>query len=133
LLYGRDLRLPYAAASFATRRSLMAKRPQAIGQFMRVMAEAEKILHTDKEFVYKVLGKQWRVTDRKVLDAAYDAEIKALEPRLELRTDAFKAILDEVAEIDPRAKKVKPEEFIDRRYLDEMEKSGFFDKLWAKG
>src|SRR3972149_5782126 len=35
LIYGRDLRLPYAAASFATRRSLMAKRPQAIGQFMR--------------------------------------------------------------------------------------------------
>ena len=133
LLYGRDLRLPYAAASFATRCSLMVKRPQAIGQFMRAMAEAEKILHTDKEFVYKVLGKQWRVTDRKVLDAAYEAEIKALEPRLELRTEAFKAILDEVAEIDPRAKKVKPEEFIDRRYLNEMEKSGFFDKLWAKG
>jgi len=56
-----------------------------------------------------------------------------LEPRLELKPEAFKAILDEVAEIDPRAKKVKPEEFIDRRYLDEMEKSGFFDKLWAKG
>ncbi len=42
---------------------LWLKRPQAIGQFMRAMAEAEKILHTDKEFVYKVLGKKWRVTD----------------------------------------------------------------------
>ena len=76
LIYGRDLNLPYAAASFATRRSVLAKRPQAVGQFMRAMAEAAKILHTDKEFIYKVLGKQWRVTDRKVLDAAYDAEIK---------------------------------------------------------
>lgn len=133
LIHARDFRLPYAAASFATRRSLVAKRSQALGRFMRAMAEAAKILHTDREFIYKVLGKQWRVTDRKVLDAAYDAEIKALEPRLELKTDAFKAILDEVAEIDSRAKKVRPEDLIDRRFLDEMEKSGFFDKLWTKG
>ncbi|MBI2230806.1 MAG: ABC transporter substrate-binding protein [Deltaproteobacteria bacterium] len=133
LIHGQDFRLPYAAASFATRRSLVAKRPQAIGQFMRAMAEAAKILHTDKEFVYRVLGKQWRVTDRKVLDAGYDAEIKALEPRLEVKTEAFKAILEEVAEVDPRAKKVKPEDLIDRRFLDEMERSGFFDKLWTRG
>jgi ABC-type nitrate/sulfonate/bicarbonate transport system substrate-binding protein len=126
LHYGRDLRLPYAAASFATRRSLLAKRPQAIAQFMRAMAEASKILHSDKEFVYKVLGKQWRVTDRKVLDAVYNAEIKALEPRLDLREEAFKAILDEVSEIDPRARKATPEELMDCRFLDEMAKSGFF-------
>ncbi len=131
--YGADLKIPHAAAVFVTRRSVIAKRSQVIGQFMRAMAEAAKILHTDKEFVYKVLGKQWRVTDRKVLDAGYDAEIKALEPRLEVTTEAFKAILEEVAEIDPRAKKVKPEDLIDRRFLDEMERSGFFDKLWTRG
>ena len=31
----------------------------------------------------------------------------------------------------PRAKKVQPAQLIDRRYLDEMEKSGFFDNLWG--
>ena len=30
---------------------------------MRVMAESAKILHTDKNFVYKVLGKYLRITD----------------------------------------------------------------------
>ena len=55
-----------------------------------------------------------------------------LEPRLAIKTEALQAILDEVAQTDPRAKKVKPQELIDSRYLDEMEKSGFFDQLWAK-
>lgn len=41
-------------------------------------------------------------------------------------------IIDEVAQTDPRAKQVKPQELIDTRYLDEMEKSRFFDQLWAK-
>ena len=132
VLYGPDLKIPYAATAFVTKRSVIAKRPAAIGQFMKAMAEAAKITHTDREFVYKVLGKYLRVTDRSILDAAYNAEIKALEPRLVIKNEALQAILDEVAQTDPRAKKVKPQELIDNRYLDEMDKSGFFDQLWAK-
>lgn len=132
VIYGPDLKIPYAAAAFVTRRSIIAKRQQLVGQFMRTMAEAAKIMHTDREFVYKVLGKYLRIADRSVLDSAYNAEIKVLEPRLVLKTEALQAILDEVAQTDPHAKKVKPQEMIDSRYLDEMEKSGFFDQLWAK-
>jgi len=55
-----------------------------------------------------------------------------LEPRLAINPEAHQAILDNVAQIDPRAKKVKPDDLVDRRYLDDMEKSGFFDKLWAE-
>ena len=131
VVYGPDLRIPHAAVAFITRRSLIAKRSQVLGRFMLAMAEASKFLHTDKEFTYKVLAKQLRVEDRKVLDAAYNAEIKVLEQRLEIKPEALQAILEEVAQIDPRAKKVKPQNLIDYRYLDEMEKSGFFERLWG--
>ncbi len=132
VVYGPDLRIPYAATVFVTKRSVMAKRPQAMGQFMRAMAESAKILHTDKEFVYKVLGKYLRLTDRAILDAAYNAESKALEPRLALKNEALQAILEEVTQVDSRAKKVKPQDLMDMRYVEEMEKSGFMDSLWAK-
>jgi NitT/TauT family transport system substrate-binding protein len=132
VVYGPDLKIPYAATAFVTKRSVIAKRPQVMSSFMRVMAEAAKIAHADRAFVYKVLGKYLRVTDRNVLDSAYNAEIKVLEPRLAIKADSLQAILDEISANDPRAKKVKPQELIDSRYLDEMEKSGFFDQLWAK-
>jgi NitT/TauT family transport system substrate-binding protein len=132
VIYGPDLKIPYAATAFVTKRSVIAKRPQVIGNFMRAMAETAKVMHTDREFVYKVLGKYLRVTDRNVLDSAYNAEIKVLEPRLVIKTESLQAILDELSPTDPRAKKIKPQELIDTRYLDEMEKSGFFDQLWAK-
>ena len=38
---------------------------------------------------------------------------------------------DETARVDPQAKKIRPRDLVDRRYLDGLEKSGFFDKLWA--
>ncbi len=132
VLYGPDLKIPYSATAFVTKRSVIAKRSQVISEFMRVMAEASKLMHTDREFIYKVLGKYLRMSDRKVLESAYNTEIKALEPRLALKLDSLQAILDEVASTDARAKKVKPQDLVDNRYLDEMEKSGFFDQLWAK-
>ena len=89
-------------------------------------------MQTDKEFTYKALGKQLRLTDRTVLDAAYNAEIKALEPRLVIKTETLQAILEDVSKVDPRAKSVKPQDLIDTRYLDEMEKSGFFARLWTE-
>jgi deoxyhypusine synthase len=126
------LKIPYAATAFVTKRSVIAKRPQVIGNFMRAMAETAKIMHTDREFVYKVLGKYLRVTEKSILDAAYNAEIKALEPRLAIKDEALRATLEEISATDPRAKKVTAQELIDSRYLDEMQKSGFFDQLWAK-
>jgi len=132
VLYGPDLKIPYSATAFVTKRSVIAKRSQVISEFMRAMAEASKLMHTDREFIYKVLGKYLRMSDRKVLESAYNTEIKALEPRLAIKMDSLQAILDEVALTDARAKKIKPQDLVDNRYVDEMEKSGFFDQLWAK-
>ena len=131
VVYGPDLRIPFAAATLVARRASIRTRGPVIEKFVRVMAEAVKIMFANKELTYKVLAKQLRISDRKLLDAAYDEEIKVMEPRLEFKTESFQAIIDETAKIDPRAKKLRPQDVVDRTFLDSMEKSGFFDKLWA--
>jgi NitT/TauT family transport system substrate-binding protein len=131
VVYGPDLKISYAATTLNTRRSIIAKRGPVIGRFMRAMAEAAKIMHTDKDLTFKILGKYLRIDDRTLLDASYNVEIKALEPRLALKHEGIQSTLDEIAPTEPRAKTVKPQEMIDMRYLDEMEKSGFFDQIWG--
>ena len=131
VVYGPDLKIAYAATILNTRRSILAKRGPVIARFMRVMAEAAKIMHTDKDYVFKVLEKYLRIDDRKLIEASYNVEIKALEPRLAIKHEGIQSTLDEIAPTDPRAKTIKPQEMIDTRYLDEMEKSGFFEQLWG--
>ncbi len=132
VVYGPDLKIAYAATTFVTRRSIAAKRTAAIGRFMRAMAEAAKIMHTDKDFTFKVMEKYLRIDDRKLLEASYNVEIKALEPRLAMKPEGFQSTLDEIAPTEPRAKAVKPQEMMEPRFLDEMEKSGFFEQIWGK-
>lgn len=133
VIYGPDLRIAYAATTFTTRRSIVAKRGAVIERFMRAMAEAARIMHTDKDYTYKVLGKYLRIDDRSLLESSYNVEIKALEPRLALKAEGLQSALDEIAPIDPRAKSFKPQDIVDTRFIDDMEKSGFFERLWASG
>ncbi len=130
VVYGPDLHIPFAAATLVTRRSTISARSPAIEKFVKATAEAMKILFLHKALTYKVLAKQLRISDRKLLDAAYDEEIKVLEPRLEFRSEAFQAIIDETGRTDSRAKKIKPQDLVDRRYLDNLQQTGFFEKLW---
>jgi ABC-type nitrate/sulfonate/bicarbonate transport system substrate-binding protein len=129
---GRELKPPYVATGFVTLRSMIAKRPKVISQFMHMMAESYKIMITERDLAFRLMAKKIGLTDRRVFDAAYNAELKVLEPRLEIRPLAIQANLDEIARTDPRAKQVTAQQLIDRRFLDEMEKDGTFDRLGMK-
>jgi len=129
---GRELKPPYVATGFVTLRSVIAKRPKVISQFMHAMAESLKLMVTDRELAYRLMAKKINLTDRKVFDAAYTQELKVLEPKLDIKASAIQATLDEISRTDPRAAKVSPQQLIDRRFLEEMEKDGTFNKLGMK-
>lgn len=131
VVFGPDIGIPYAASTITTRRSVIAKRGQLVGRFMRAMAEASKAMHRDKDLVYRVLERKLRIKDKAVLDASYTIEMKVMEPRLELKAPAIQTMIDEVAKTNAKATDMKPQELMDRRYLSEMESSGFFSQLWA--
>ena len=131
VVYGPDLAIPYAASTITTRRSIIAKRSQVIARFMRAMADASRAMHRDKEFAYKVLQKKLRINDRSVLETGYATEIKVMEPRLEIKAQAIQTIIDEAQKTNPRAVDIKPQDLVDRRYLTEMETSGFFNQIWS--
>jgi NitT/TauT family transport system substrate-binding protein len=131
-VYGPDLRIPFAAAMLVTRRAFVRTQAPALEKFMHAMTEAVKIMFKDKELTYKVLGKYLRINDRKILDAAYEEEIKVMETRMEFKLESIQAIVDETAKADPRAKKVTPQELVDRSLLDKLQRDGFFDNLWTE-
>ena len=88
-------------------------------------------MHTDRKFVYKVLGK-YLGSGSKRAGLGVQCGDQGAGTEIDLKPDALQAILDESRRTDARAKKVKPQEMIDNQYLDEMDRSGFFDQLWAK-
>jgi hypothetical protein len=44
--------------------------------------------------------------------------------------EGIQNVLKEIVKRDPRAKAIKPENFVDTRFLKELEASGFVQKLY---
>jgi NitT/TauT family transport system substrate-binding protein len=126
--FGRDLLFPHAP--LIARRATMKQRDQALRGVMRAFAEGIKIYRTQRDFSIKVLEKYTRTSDYKKLAQTYDTYAPFMEriPYVDLR--GIENILLEIAPRHPSAKGRKPAEFVDHRYVKEMEDSGFFRTLY---
>ncbi len=129
--FGRDLFFPHAP--FVVRKATMKQKDQALRGAIRAIAEGIKIYRTQREFSVKVLEKYTRTTDQKKLMQTYDTYAPYLEkiPYVDLR--GIENILAEIAPRNPGAKGRKPAEFVDHRYVKELEDSGFFRALYGEG
>jgi hypothetical protein len=46
--------------------------------------------------------------------------------------EGLKFVIDDLSERDPRAKTVKPEQFVDLSFIKELDQSGYIDGLYKK-
>ena len=76
----------------------------------------------------KYLGSQ----DKEILERTYDfiSTDDRLPPKQYPTLEGIKNILEPLAETDPKAKAAKPEDFVDMRFVKELDESGFVDDLY---
>jgi hypothetical protein len=55
---------------------------------------------------------------------------KVLEKAPNINMTGVQNVLDDLAKTVPAAKNAKPEQFVDRRFLDNLEKSGLMKELY---
>jgi hypothetical protein len=46
--------------------------------------------------------------------------------------EGIKIIIDQIAASNPKAKNAKPQDFIDARFVEEFDKSGYIDSLYGR-
>ena len=125
-----DLKLEYQGSTIATRRSFVQKNPQLATRALRAIVRGVHLFKSRKEDTMRILGKFLGTKDRAALEESweYAAKMPAKPYAVE---SAVQAVLDHLAEGQPRFAQYKPAEFIDGRLLTEIDKSGYIDKLYG--
>ena len=79
-----------------------------------------------------MLAKYQALGDKEILERTYDdiSTDDRLPPKQYPTLEGIKNILDPLAETDPKAKAAKPEDFVDMRFVKELDESGFIDELY---
>jgi DNA-binding protein Fis len=78
-----------------------------------------------------VLKKYLRNDDTAFVNDLYDLYVLQNIPQIPRPSpEALKTVLDQMAESDSRVANLSPEQFIDARFFQELEKEGFLQRLW---
>jgi NitT/TauT family transport system substrate-binding protein len=127
-----EVRLPYQGIGVGTTRTFIRDNPDVVRRYVKSQVEAVHRLKTDREAGIRVLGKYLNIPDREVLEKAYDDAItdEKFPPKQYPSLEGIKKILEPLAETDPKAKAAKPEDFVDMRFIKELDESGFIDELY---
>jgi ABC-type nitrate/sulfonate/bicarbonate transport system substrate-binding protein len=126
-----DMDLAFPNPSLVVQGGIMKKKPDLVDRFMRAYARGIHRAKTDKEFTFKSIARYTKIEDPPVLQKAYDLYVgKVLERAPYINMTGMKNALDDLARSVPAAKDAKPEQFIDMRFLDNLEKSGLLKELY---
>ena len=128
-----ELGLPFVHIGVATTRNFIRDNPETLRRYVKAHLEAVALMKTDRELAVKTLGKYIRqIKERDILVKSYESA--APDNRMSRKQYAslagLQAALDLVAEDNPKAKSAKPEEFVDNRFIKELDDSGYIDNLY---
>jgi len=111
--------------------SIIKNRPEVINRFMRAYVRGMHRARTDPAFTYKAMAQYTKIQDIAVLQRAYEFYMsKVLEKAPYINMAGVQNALDDLAKTVPAAKNAKPEQFVDLRFLDALEKSGLLKELY---
>lgn len=123
--------LDYQHSGIGTTKSFIDKNRDVVNRFMKAMVEGIHRLKNDRVFGLKVLERHLRVSDAETIQAAYDYYIPKTDQLPYVNLKGMKFLLDTIAETNPKAKKARPEDFVDHSILQEIEASGFLKQVGA--
>jgi ABC-type nitrate/sulfonate/bicarbonate transport system substrate-binding protein len=130
----REWNIPVVENGVAARRSYAEKNPNVVKRFIRAAFEGIRQIYDNKELAMKTLAKYTKLTDEKLLDESYRFSVEALSKDASMPAEAFTALVEQMVSqksVDAgAAKKIPVSAYYDNRYVDELEKEGFFKKLW---
>jgi NitT/TauT family transport system substrate-binding protein len=126
------LRVPFQFNCSVATRKRIRENPDEVRRLVWSLAEAGWYYKTHKEESIKIAQKYTRGVNRAVLDAAYAANVEFLVEDTYPTLEGLKQTLEIQALTDPRASKAKAEDFVELRFVDEMKKAGFVDKLFGR-
>lgn len=124
--------IPFFNTGVLGSKRYMDKQEGKVLNFLRAYLEAIKILKTEKEYSISALARFTRVQNRKALEEGYDYFNNQLQPVPYPSLEAMQAVVAQIAETNPKARKADPRAFVSDRYLKQLEAEGFVKKIWGK-
>jgi ABC-type nitrate/sulfonate/bicarbonate transport system substrate-binding protein len=126
------MEIPFFNTGLLGSKKYMDKQESKVLNFLRAYLEAIKILKTEREYSVKALAQFTRVQNLKAIQEGYDYFVNQLQNVPYPSVEAMQAVIAQIAETNPKARKVDAKTYVSDRYLKQLEEEGFVKNIWGK-
>jgi ABC-type nitrate/sulfonate/bicarbonate transport system substrate-binding protein len=124
----------YQQLTIATTRAFARAQPETVRRFLRAYVEGIAFLKTRKEESLRIIARYFRSDDRDELEATYgEYALTIIQKKPYPTLKGLQLVMDELAARNPKIRGARPEQFVDLRFLKELDDSGFIDGLYRTG
>ncbi len=125
-----ELGIPYPQQAIGTTDRFARENPQTVKKFLKGFIEGVRYTATHKDETKKMITKYLKTADPEILEATYQSYLQVTDQSAYPNMEGMRNAIEEVAQRLPAVKSKKPEEFVNTRFLKELEKEGFFKPLY---
>jgi len=113
-----------------TTQKFISKNPDVVRRVVKSVIEGIHLMRTNPSVAKHAISKRMQIKDEKEIEDTY-LLLKSFVPIKPYPTlDGFKTIFDDLSRKVPAAKTANPKEFVDTRFIDELDQSGYIDSLY---
>lgn len=122
----------YVSVAVGTSRSYIGANEDTVRRVVRSYAEGVYVFKTNKAAAVRMIQAHLKVKEADIQEDTYNQFRQYLDYPPYVSRKGMEAVLAELGDKDPAAKAAKPDDFIDMRFVAELEKEGFFRKFAIK-
>src|SRR3989338_6973889 len=125
-----ELGIPYPQQVIETTDRFVRENPQTVKNFLKGFIEGVRYAATHKDETQKIMTKYLKIADPEILEATYQSYLQVTDYSAYPNMDGLRNAIEEGGQRVPVVKSKKPEDFVNTRFLKELEKEGFFKQLY---
>jgi ABC-type nitrate/sulfonate/bicarbonate transport system substrate-binding protein len=125
-----EMDIPFQQTGLNTTQNYIAKSPDIVRRVVKSVVEGVHLIHTNPVLAKRAISRYMQIKDEKVLEESYQQLKATAEIKPYPSAEGFKTILDDLAKKLPAARTANPKDFMDARFIQELDKSGYIDTLY---
>jgi ABC-type nitrate/sulfonate/bicarbonate transport system substrate-binding protein len=125
-----EMNFPVQGSALVTTDRFVKKNYDLVQRAVRSIIESIHLIKTAPELTKRAIRKYMRYKDDRDTEEAYQI-MRDIVPRKPYPSiEGMRTVLDELSPKLPAAKTAQPRDFMDTRFIEELDRSGFIDRLY---
>ncbi len=126
----QEMDIPFQQTGLNTTQKFIARNPEIVRRAVKSVIEGIHFMRANSAVAKRAIARRMQIKDEKELEDSYQLLRSFIQVKPYPSLEGFKTIFAELGKRVPAAKNADAKDFVDTRFIEELDRSGYIDGLY---